>query len=103
VQKTADKAIEMASSGVQPIEVVITVMRNAWAEKDYKTATQMAEVALPYTTPRLASTVVTHRDALDDLNVDELRALLAFAERPAWIASGTGEGEADAADTGKPH
>jgi hypothetical protein len=88
---------------MQPIEVVITVMRKAWDEKDYTTATEMAAIALPYTTPRLAATTITHRDALDDLNVDELRALLAFAERPTWPAGAEGESEADAAYAGKPH
>jgi hypothetical protein len=35
---------------------VLSVMRHAWEQQDYKTAADMAEVALPYTTPRLAST-----------------------------------------------
>lgn len=101
--KTSDLAISLAQSGIQPIEVVLTVMRAAWAEHDYKTAATMAEVALPYTTPRLASTTVTHRDALDDLTADELRSLLAVAEDRASFAGSQAPLEAGAAFEGKPH
>jgi hypothetical protein len=58
-ERTAKLAIEVATSGIQPIEVVISVMRYAWEQRDYKTAAEMAEIALPYTTPRLAATTIT--------------------------------------------
>ena len=77
VQRTADKAIEAAAAGIQPIEVVINVMRKAWNEGDHKTATDMAAVALPYTTPRLASSVVTHKDAVSEMSYEELVAFMA--------------------------
>jgi hypothetical protein len=55
-------------------------MRHAWEQQDYKTAAEMAEVALPYTTPRLASTTVMQKNALDELSLDDLQRLLALAE-----------------------
>jgi hypothetical protein len=64
-QRVAKLAIEVATAGIQPIEVVLSVMRHAWEQQDYKTAAEMAEVALPYTTPRLASTTVMHTPAAE--------------------------------------
>jgi hypothetical protein len=49
-ERTAKLAIAVATAGIQPIEVVLSVMRNAWEQQDYKTAAEMAEIALPYTT-----------------------------------------------------
>jgi hypothetical protein len=82
VERTAKLAIAVASAGIQPIEVVLSVMRHAWEQQDYKTAAEMAEVALPYTTPRLAATTITitQKSALDELTIDELGQLLALAE-----------------------
>jgi hypothetical protein len=62
-------------------------MRHAWEQRDYKTAAEMAEIALPYTRPRLAATTITQRDPLDDLSLNELRQLLA-ACRAAEAAGG---------------
>lgn len=90
-RKQSELAISVAKNGIQPIEVVLNTMRKAWSEGDSKTATDMAAIALPYTTPRLASTVVTNRDGLDDLSIDDLRRLLDAAERNASIASGEGD------------
>ena len=80
LQRTAKLAIEVATAGIQPIEVVLSVMRHAWEQQDYKTAAEMAEIALPYTTPRLAATTITQRNALDELSLDDLQKLLALAE-----------------------
>jgi hypothetical protein len=41
----------------------------------------MAEIALPYTTPRLAATTVAHRDALDDLTPEQLERFINALER----------------------
>jgi hypothetical protein len=80
VERISKIAIEVATAGIQPIEVVLSVMRHAWEQQDYKTAAEMAEVALPYTTPRLAATTITQKSALDELTIDELGQLLALAE-----------------------
>jgi hypothetical protein len=45
-ERVAKLAIEVATSGIQPIEVVLSVMRHAWEQQDYKAAAAMAEVAL---------------------------------------------------------
>jgi hypothetical protein len=42
-----------------------------------ETAAEMAAVALPYTTPRLAGATMAHWDALDELSLGKLRQLLA--------------------------
>ena len=55
-------------------------MRHAWEQQDYKAAAEMAEIALPYTTPRLAATTITQRNALNELSLDDLQKLLALAE-----------------------
>ncbi len=60
-------------------------------------AAEQAERCAPYVHPRLAAATVTHRDALDDLSVDQLRALLAVTERAAGAIGGTIEGEAEPA------
>jgi hypothetical protein len=86
VERTARLAIAVATAGIQPIEVVLSVMRHAWEQQDYKTAAAMAEIALPYTTPRLAATTITQKSALDELSLDELGQLLALAE----VARGAG-------------
>jgi hypothetical protein len=46
--RTAQIALNVAADGVQPIEVVLLLMRKAWANSDFKFAAEMAEVALPY-------------------------------------------------------
>jgi hypothetical protein len=83
LQRTAKLAIEIATAGIQPIGVVLSIMRNAREQQDYKTAAEMAEIALPYTTPRLASTKVMQKNAIDELSLDELCQLLAVAEAAA--------------------
>ncbi len=70
-------------AGIQPIEVVLRVMRNAWEQRDYKTAAVMAEVALAHTDPRLAATTITQKSGLDELSLDELRELLAYCRSAA--------------------
>ncbi len=84
-----DAAIAIAASnaGIQPIEVIISVMRHAWEKADYKTAAAMADIALPYCSPRLAAATITHRDPLDELTVDELRRMIVAFEQAAGIVS----------------
>jgi hypothetical protein len=60
--RTAQIALDAAADGIQPIEVVLRLMRTAWAHSDFKLAAEMAAVALPYTTPRLASTTIKADD-----------------------------------------
>lgn len=97
------RAIKVATSGVAPIEVIVSRMRHAWEVEDYETASKMAEIALPYTTPRLAAATITHRDALDDLTIDQLRTLLAAAERAARTLGGEVAGEAGTEIAGNAH
>ena len=66
-----------------PLPQAGSAANNAWEQQDYKTAAEMAEIALPYTTPRLAATTITQRNALDELSLDDLQKLLALAEAAA--------------------
>jgi hypothetical protein len=73
--RTAQIALDAAAAGIQPIEVILTTMRESWAAGDRKLAAQMAEVALPYTTPRLASTTVKSDDPFAGLSYEQLLEL----------------------------
>src|ERR1700677_4089114 len=95
---------EACATGKMPLEVVLAVMRGGDAAKEITDRQYHAAVdALPYVHARLASTVVTHRDALDDLNADQLRTLLAAAECATWAAGGEDQIEVGAAYSGKPN
>lgn len=91
-------------SGKMPLDIVLSVMRGSKeaegiTDQQYKAAVD----ALPYVHARLASTTVTHRDALDDLSVSDLRSLLASAERAAWALGGEDTGEDSSTYSGKPN
>lgn len=91
--KVAKIAMAVTAEGIQPIEVIIKIMRKAWDEGDFPLAARMADSALPYTTPRLAATTVTHKDALGNLSDGDLAALLAFARTVTTAAiAGLGDG-----------
>lgn len=71
------------SKGILPLDVILSVMRGeaTYTPQQYEAARDAA----PYLHARLSSAVVTHRDAIDELGVDELRHLLALAERATSI------------------
>lgn len=50
------------ADGITPLEVMISAMRNAWAQNNIEEALQAAVHAAPYVHPRLAASQVT----LDD-------------------------------------
>jgi hypothetical protein len=92
------------ATGKMPLEIVLTVMRGGPEAEDVTERQYRAAVdAMPYVHARLASAVVTHRDGLDDLNVDDLRSLLAAAERATWLAGGENQDETGATYSGKPN
>lgn len=100
--KQAVEAIARAK-GLTPLQVMMEDMQEKYDRGDLDAAATRAESCAPYVHSRLASTTITHRDALDDLNVNELRNLLAAAERATWLAGGASESEVGAEGTGKPH
>ena len=70
------------SSGRTPLDVIIQVMDggdNGRKISDRQFAAACA--AAPFVHPKLAATVVTHRDALSSMTDDQLTILLAAAER----------------------
>lgn len=81
-----------AATGVMPLEVMLTAMRQAWDEKDLATAVIYAEKAAPYVHPKLASTSVSIDDKrdLDDFDTHELIAAVHAQADPR----GTAEAEA---------
>ena len=83
------------ASGVMPLDVIVSVMRgeNKYTQRQYQAAIDAA----PYMHSRLSSTTVTHRDALDELALDELRAFLAMAAHTATISGEAVAGEDSAA------
>lgn len=83
-----------------PLDIMLERMWELYAEKRLDAAAEQAEKCAPYLHPRLAAATVTHRDALDDLSVDQLRALLAITERAAGAIGGTIEGETEPALSG---
>lgn len=96
--------VELAKlNGKTPLQVMLEDMQKKYEAGDLTAAADRAESCAPYVHARLASTVVTHRDALDDLNVDELKRLLAHAERAAWLDGGAIEGKVEPEDSRKPH
>lgn len=51
-----------AADGISPLEVMLSTMRQAWAENKLDEALQAAVHAAPYVHPRLASSQVTVDD-----------------------------------------
>jgi len=102
--QTAEFVEKAKRSGQMPLDIVLSVMRGGPdAEQVTERQYHAAVDALPYVHARLASTTVTHRDALDELSVDDLRSLLATAERLSWLTGGEDTGEISSERTGKPH
>lgn len=77
-----------------PLAIMLEHMHQLYAAGDLAGAANRAETCAPYVHPRLAAATISHRDALDDLSVGELRLLLAAAERAAGITGREIEGEA---------
>jgi len=50
------RALGDRSAGVEPLDVLLTAMREAWNEGDVEAAVVIAEKAAPYRHPKLAST-----------------------------------------------
>jgi hypothetical protein len=104
-KRTALIIQKATAEGIEPIEVILRLMRSAWEGGDYVRAAEMADIALPYTTPRLAATTITHQDALSKLTLEQLdrleRVLAARVDGSNVVAGNPGaEG---AAACGKPH
>lgn len=81
-------------NGLTPLKVMLEDMERKYRAGDLEAAATRAETCAPYIHARLASTTVTHRDAIDELSLDELRSLLAAAERAAGSVGREIEGEA---------
>lgn len=96
-------AQSISATGKTPLAIMLEDMARKYEAGDFEGAANRAESCAPYVHARLASTTVTHRDALDDLSVDELKQLLAHAERAAWLDGDTIEGKVIAEDPRKPH
>lgn len=96
MDKARKGQVQAVETGRSPLEVILDVMRNG---KQGYTLDQIecAKAALPYLHARLANTTVTHRDDFSGLDGDELRALLALAERleREEAAAEAGEGTGD--------
>lgn len=106
-QTAARKQAESALSGLSargrtPLSIMLEDMEAKYESGDLSAAATRAETCAPYVHARLASTVVTHRDALDDLSVDDLRRLLAHAEHTARSIGHEIEGEAEPEIAGEP-
>jgi len=100
--KQAIEAIAVVR-GLTPLRVMLEDMETKYHAGDLSGAATRAETCAPYVHARLASATITHRDALDDLSVDDLRNLLASAERAAWVIGGEDTGEISSEGAGKPH
>jgi hypothetical protein len=104
-RRTRELAERAAAEGVQPIDVLLGVMRLHWARGEWAEAAAVAKDAAPYCHPRLQSVqlekpplvaaVPTVGAAVDETE----RALLALARE---IARGAVAGAVDAAKDGAP-
>ena len=66
------------SDGIEPLEVMMHTMRQAWQQEDYETAITIAEKAAPYRHPKLAS--VQHSGDADNPLETVMRVELFAAE-----------------------
>ncbi len=88
-----------AASGISPLEVMITAMRNAWDAGQINEAVQHAVHAAPYIHPRLASTDMKLDDkrSAKEFSTDELEAILAGS------GNGTASEEEGESESGSVH
>lgn len=93
-QKTrviADAAFE---AGITPLEVMLQIMQQAMAIKEYDKALDAASKAAPYMHPRLTSVEAKVEVGMTEMSDDELDVLIATAAAEAGVTPGaTGEGE----------
>ena len=96
-RETATAAIvaEAKAKGVQPLEVLLGSMRQAWAQGDCKQASFFAAQAAPYIHPRLSSSEVKIDDkrtvnefSLNDIAAELRRRGIAPKAAPNLIGSG---------------
>lgn len=83
--------------GALPLDIILRVMRGD--TEITKLQFDAAIAAAPYVHARLSSATVTHRDPLDSLTDDELRAFIAHAAS----RTDAGDGESSEAQTGEAH
>lgn len=66
---------------LSPLDIMLMAMRAAAKAGNLMTAAAVAKEAAPYVLPKLASTTVTHRDAISDLSYDELVSFMRILDR----------------------
>jgi hypothetical protein len=72
-KRTSAIAAAAAAAGIAPVEVMLQIMRTAFAAGDFETALDAANKAAPYTSPRLSAVAID----MGGLSEQELRDLAA--------------------------
>jgi hypothetical protein len=97
-QKTREIAEQASANGITPLEVILSVMRGAWAAGEWALAASYAKDAAPYCHPRLAAInrsdkVVREVTSMTD---EELEDIIRREESArAHMAGGSGNGVAE--------
>ena len=103
-KRSQEIVAKAASEGITPLEVMLKAMRQHVDAGDLGAAAEIAKDAAPYIHPRLANSVVTHKDAFAELTLEQLSALAALADghdaAGRWEAGQAGD---SAEAGGKPH
>jgi len=74
-------------ANMTPLGLLLTAMRHAWAKGSYGVAIKVAEIALPYTSPRLALADLRVTDDTSRKSDEELASELAELRTKAAAAT----------------